>query len=434
MASVQGFDFFELHFDSRGALQQRQELQDFTQHIENTGVTDAIFIAHGFRNDENDASGLYSRFLETFRAHLLEPEFDSLASRKFAVAGVYWPSKPFSEGAPVDGSVQGVDDEVSEKAAALAQLRELQDTESDPGKRERLERAIGLLDQVKNNSDAQDEFVSLVLSLLDGSVSDPAEGLDEIRAKSGSELLDKLKFPIILPTVESSEDEGGATSVNPPVVADEDGGAQGLGSFFGSIFGNIGKFLNLSLWYVMKERSGTVGEKGVADAVREVHGLKVPPKIHLVGHSLGGRLMAACAKRLASDPEVHPDSLTLLEAAFSHYGFSTANGNRPNGFFRTVVDSKVVRGPLIATYSAKDTVVGHAYAITSRLAGDNIKAIGDANDPFGGIGRNGAQQCDVAVSEALHTAGTPYTLPSEKIICLNGSAGLITDHGDVTNT
>ncbi len=38
-------------------------------------------------------------------------------------------------------------------------------------------------------------------------------------------------------------------------------------------------------------------------------------KRHLVGHSLGGRLMAACAKALCADPKVRPDSLLLLEAA-----------------------------------------------------------------------------------------------------------------------
>jgi hypothetical protein len=40
--------------------------------------------------------------------------------------------------------------------------------------------------------------------------------------------------------------------------------------------------------------------------------------------------MAACAKALADAPILHPDSLTLLEAAFSHYGFSqtTATGIR----------------------------------------------------------------------------------------------------------
>jgi hypothetical protein len=50
----------------------------------------------------------------------------------------------------------------------------------------------------------------------------------------------------------------------------------------------------------------------------------------------------------------------------------------------------------------QDTVVGYAYAIASRVAGDNAKAIG-ANDEFGGLGRNGTQN----TSEACRTCFTP---------------------------
>lgn len=73
----------------------------------------------------------------------------------------------------------------------------------------------------------------------------------------------------------------------------------------------------MTTWYVMKDRSGTVGATGVADAVRALHGSRPAIRIHLVGHSLGGRLMAGCAKALCDSPTLQPDSLTLLEAAFS---------------------------------------------------------------------------------------------------------------------
>ena len=97
------------------------------------------------------------------------------------------------------------------------------------------------------------------------------------------------------------------------------------------------------------------------------------------------------------------------------------------------MDRKVVRGPLIATFSAKDTVVGKAYAIMSRLANDNVKAIGDENDEFGGIGRNGSQNAQQSVVEPLHQAGTAYAFSPGVIINLDGSKGLITSHGDVKN-
>src|SRR6516165_6794332 len=118
--------------------------------------------------------------------------------------------------------------------------------------------------------------------------------------------------------------------------------------------------------------------------------------------------MAGCSKSLAQDPRLQSDSLTLLEAAFSHFGFSANNGQGQAGFFRPVVDKQAVKGPLLATLSAQDSVVGTVYAIASRLADQNVEAIGDANDPFGGIGRNGAQKTAEGISDKLHLAGAPY--------------------------
>jgi hypothetical protein len=183
----------------------------------------------------------------------------------------------------------------------------------------------------------------------------------------------------------------------------------------------------------MKNRAGVVGENGVARAVRDLKASIPSIRIHLVGHSLGGRLVAGCAKSIAQSPMVQPDSLTLLEAAFSHFGFSANNGKGETGFFRDVIQKGVVKGPLIATFSAQDSVVGTVYAVASRLAGDNLKAVGDANDPFGGIGRNGAQKTAEAVVEKLHAAGSAYRFTLGKIVNLDGSGGLIKDHGDVTN-
>ena len=39
-------------------------------------------------------------------------------------------------------------------------------------------------------------------------------------------------------------------------------------------------------------------------------------------------------------------------------------------FFRDVIVRKVVKGPLLSTYSSGDTVLANAYAIMSRLAGE----------------------------------------------------------------
>jgi hypothetical protein len=166
-------------------------------------------------------------------------------------------------------------------------------------------------------------------------------------------------------------------------------GTRGIGDVAGRIAGGVGQFLNLTTWYVMKERCGTVGATGVAEAVRTLRA-----KYRVFASTSWDTAWAAAWQRLVQSrssraPKVPLDSLMLLEAAFSHFGFSSDNGHGTAGFFRDVVVQQVVKGPFVSTFSAQDTVVGKAYSVMSRLAGDNTREIGDARDEFGGIGRNG---------------------------------------------
>ena len=309
MQTIEGFDFFPLTFDADGKLESRQEFDGLVARAKDGPATDAVFIAHGFRNDVNDATGLYSKFLRTFRAHLSRPEFGTVATRQFVVGGVYWPSKPFRETYDEKAAgTRGLQNPAEAMAAAQVQLDDLR-LDATPAQRKKLDKAEKLLPTLGGSGKKQDEFVALVLSVVDGSTLDATEGLPQVRKQKGSELLARLN----------------------DAPAD---GTRSIGGLFGNIAGGVGAFLNLTRWYVMKDRSGTVGANGVATAVREVHETLPDLKIHLVGHSLGGRLMASCAKALSDSPIMQPDSLMLLEAAFSHYGFSANNGRVKPGFFR----------------------------------------------------------------------------------------------------
>ena len=77
-------------------------------------------------------------------------------------------------------------------ADAKAQLEDLKKHDASPAQRPKLEKAITLLPKLEANPKAQDEFVELVLSLLDHSALDKTEGLPQIRQRSGSELLARL--------------------------------------------------------------------------------------------------------------------------------------------------------------------------------------------------------------------------------------------------
>ncbi len=433
METLGGFPFIALAYDESGALRSAA-LEALHVHVQSAGTTDLLMIAHGFRNNAGEARDLYEQFLQNFGAHLTREELaPALAARTFAVGGVFWPSKSFSEGpGKEDGAAQHVDD--LERAAlddARAELTVLRDDIVSAEQRDTVDRALALLDQLEEGAEKQDEFTALLLSLAPDAGADPNEGFEEVAAQRGSDLFAKLAAPIILPTVRR-EGDGGVMALDGG-TAGGDGAPLFIGGAMKSIAGRVGQVLNLTTWYMMKNRSGTVGANGVAAAVRALKARCPTLRVHLIGHSLGGRCMAACAKTLCSEPVVQPDSLSLLEAAFSHYGLSHDNGHGDRGFFREIIEHHIVRGPFISTFSYQDTVVGRAYAISSRLAGDNVKAVGDKDDQYGGIGRNGTQRTDESTTQPLGSVGIRYTFAPRVVNNLDGSDGRIRDHGDVTN-
>jgi pimeloyl-ACP methyl ester carboxylesterase len=353
----------QLEFAADGQAASHSQLGDFIAAGKSAGATDLIFLAHGFRCDAADATALFTRLLEN-----MSPNLADVSGRRFAVAGVYWPSQKYPESAP---------------------------------------------DAVLNGRNARDRFVASVLAGLGDGSDDPTEGLPLLYEIRGSDLLEALG-------THGENPEGGIVSIQQSVAS------------------GIDRFLNFTSWYAMKKLSGEVGANGLAAAVLAARQELGNIRIHLVGHSLGGRLVTACCKTLAQQCAAPIDSLSLLEGAFSHFGFSPDAGSGQPGFFRQVIEHRIVRGPIVSTFSKQDSVVGTAYAIASRLSRDSLQAFGNAADPYGGIGHNGAQRTPESTVAPLHQAGQPYRFPSGIVTCLDGSsgpgsAGLITAHGDITN-
>src|SRR6188768_3537140 len=126
MNTLSGFDYIAMDYDDDGKPKSTA-LSDLVSHVKGNGITDVVLIAHGFRNDAQDASSLYQRFLANLRSHLSHAALSaSLSPRKFAVGGIFWPSKSFSEGPKKgEGGAQsiGSEEEVEAARAQLVQLR-----------------------------------------------------------------------------------------------------------------------------------------------------------------------------------------------------------------------------------------------------------------------------------------------------------------------
>jgi thioesterase domain-containing protein len=208
------------------------------------------------------------------------------------------------------------------------------------------------------------------------------------------------------------------------------GGAAGLGDLLSGARAAARRLANFATYYQMKTRAGTVGSTGVAPLLRRVRERQPKVNLHLVGHSFGGRLVTAAAHGLdANTPAV---TVCLLQAAFSHNGFSEDFEAGQAGFFRKVVSEKRASGPIVITHTKNDTAVGIAYPLASRIARQNASAFGDANDPYGGMGRNGAQRTSEAKGHAtsLAAVGHDYGFASGRIYNLLADA-FVKDHSDV---
>jgi hypothetical protein len=88
---------------------------------------------------------------------------------------------------------------------------------------------------------------------------------------------------------------------------------------------------------------------------------------------------------------------------------------------------------MLITHTKNDQAVGIAYPLASRIAHQKAAALGDRNDPYGGMGRNGAQHTPEAeeVIDGLQEVGSQYVFAQNKVFNLNADR-FIKNHSDVT--
>ena len=435
MEKISGFDFQPIQIDRSGKLTGGAE--ELAQHVKTNHVTDVVIICHGFRNDENDARALYTHFLTTFADNCKLPGVSpQLAGRTFAVGGVFWPSMIFPEVNDSQGHAQAADSTMDDRLRLVAMKTSL-----DSSAQAHVDEMLSHLDSAAvDDENAQLKMVASLLSLAQSLPSTDDNEFSEALAGASPEALRNALLAGEAVDVVQPGGMGGGGGI--PTLDDEtpanDSGAR---SFLGNVFGFIPKLLNLTTFLLMFHRCGGVGEKGISRTVRRVRELS-NTRVHLVGHSLGGRAVTACVKALLDAPKQQVNSMMLLEAAYSHFGLSEGEVpggvSHPRGFFRDVIDQKAVTGPIVATHSEHDAVVGFAYTAMAAVSLNNARAIGDEKSRFGGIGRNGVLDTREAVKADLNVPGVAYQFVPGKIHNLNGSRkvdgkALIDSHGDVTN-
>jgi hypothetical protein len=101
MADVAGFPYFEVQFNKAGALHEEAEVAALLGFLDRNEVTDLFVLSHGWNNHMDEARELYRKLLASIAVKLSASP--ALASRKFAVLGLFWPSKKFSDKSLIAG-------------------------------------------------------------------------------------------------------------------------------------------------------------------------------------------------------------------------------------------------------------------------------------------------------------------------------------------
>jgi Serine hydrolase len=420
MNDIAGISYTAARFDKDGVALNKQEI------TLPKDTTDVIVVSHGWNNTEEQAEQqLYIPLFTNFAA----VASNELQNKKIAIVGVIWPSKRFTDvvdaavaeqgpggGAGFGMSSTAADETIKAKLDVIA-------TMFDKKAAKKITAAKNQIGKLESDLDARRKFVDELRSLLDESAAHEEDNSTLFFKLDGSVMLEKLKMPT--PLVSSGGGGGGgAASLGAHPKTTPAGGAAGLGDIFSGIKSGAIRFLNYLAYYEMKKRAGTVGQNGVGPLLDRLAD-KVQ-RIYLVGHSFGCRVVTAAAATSTTDKL---QSMLLLQAAFSHNGFSKSM----NGFFRSVVENQRIKGPIVVTYTPNDRAVGIAYPVASRLSGTVASAFGDVNDKFGGLGRNGAQKMEsgevVQGVDRLLAVGGSYSWQSGHFHNLEGSKYIIDPSG-----
>lgn len=419
-----GFPYFEVQFTKDGDVFDQKEVADLTAYLAKGEATDLIVISHGWNNDIEDARATYTAFFQSMRSVLDAGALANLKTRKLAVMGVLWPSKKFADKALIPSGAASANSAVTDKVL-IEQLEGLKGVFSSPDAAATLDEAKKLVPQLEGGPAARRKFADLMRSLVTDTATDEEDASSRVFSMDGEKLMQRLSKPVLPGKVGPGHSTGGAAA-----FGGGQGGAAGIGSFFAGLKAAALNLLNYLTYYEMKERAGTVGSRGVNAVVRQVRQQFPALKVHLVGHSFGGRLVTAATAGPEGQTPIKPNSLTLLQAAFSHYSFAQDYEGTLDGGFRQVLSNQMVGGPVVITYTKNDQAVGVAYPLASLIAGQVANALGDKNDRYGGIGSNGAQKTPEALDRQLLATTGIYQFESGKVYNLN-SDPFIKDHSDI---
>ncbi|MEU6282878.1 serine-threonine protein kinase [Streptomyces sp. NPDC047028] len=397
--------YWELTFDADGDVDgpERDRLLD---QARGHGVRDLIVFAHGWNNDRSGATSLYRRFFAPIPG--LAPK------ARIGYVGVIWPSMRFCDEPIPDFPRSAVADEAGaapRPALDKDTLRALRET--FPARTTVVDQLARMLDVHPAGTEGLAEFGGLVRLLVGAGTRQAGTDTGEEGEPgllSGDTVAVCEALAEALASLESPGTPAGFSLPNPWDGAKE--------------------LLRQATYYEMKRRAGTVGSRGLGPALGRLATAAPGVRVHLVGHSFGGRLVSYALDGLPSGVRT-VKSVTLLQGAFSHYTFATRLPQDPHGSGALKDRQKRVDGPLVCCYSHFDSSLGTFYPLASACAGEDRSvagfSLGHALGPrWGAMGHDGVQA--VPGTAALDLAGA-LRGPLPRSGCVNVDAAAVVRRG-----
>ena len=395
MTDINGLAYYEVDFNADGSLNTANGDGGLPAAVAAGGITDLFVLSHGWNNGVDSARDLYAAMFG-----LLAAQLGTNLSTSAAV-GIIWPSLLFPDDDPA--TAPSVPSTGAELAKAL--------TPSFPGQQQQLDTMGQLLDQQPQDPTKLTQFHQLV----NGLVTTKPQGVEDTGEAA-------------LITADTATAFGHAAAMAPHVTSS----AQGIGNPFAGLWNGAREVLRTMSYYEMKNRAGVVGQNGLGPLLASLRGPSGPPRIHLMGHSFGARLVSYTLAGLPANQSGSASpvkSLTLIQGAFSHFTFASSLMFDPSRAGGLAGDGSRVDGPLLATFSAADRAVGWWYPAASMLAGQDSESATDLVFRWGGMGHDGYQQTPSPTTVVLAAQGTPYgfttggfySLDANAVICANQS-------------
>jgi hypothetical protein len=439
------FPFFPVEVTKDGKPFQPDETDKLLAALKDSKPpTDLFVMSHGWNNNLEEAKQLYAGLAGQVAKQISGQP--SLAGRSFAICGILWPSKKFEEKDLIPSGAASLSDSVTEEdlKSRIDDLSDLLQAKGWPMEEDDAE-LESKIEELKESAEdwefdpaVRTSAVKAIRSILDKGAASPNDA-------DASEKFFALRPEILITNLSKSLNPPARVPQGTPAASVDPfstgsgggvGGAAGLRDVLGGIKGSFLHLLNYSTYYLMKSRAGDVGTKGVAPLLKKIRDTAPEVRLHLIGHSFGCRVVTTAVSALPDDPKYRPNTMTLLQAAFSHNGFASHWDDQHDGAFRHVVTGKKVRGPILITHTRNDKAVGIAYPIASRIAGQAAASLGDEHDIFGGLGSNGAQSTpERVVGTLLETGGKyPFSSGASSSIPYNLKAdSFISGHSDIVN-